>query len=94
MLSFLFLSLSNFKDCGSGCLQIKDESSCDIAFVHFAFVHSGLLSMENIILVNLIKKGMWYLCLRSGTECMETTALVQPSPFPEHFQSGNHTLSV
>lgn len=89
MLSFLFLSLSSFKDCGSGCLQIKDESSCD-----FAFVHSGLLSMENIILVNLIKKGMWYPCLRSGAECMEMTALVQPSPFPERIQSGNHTLPV
>lgn len=58
MLSFLFLSLSHFKDCGSGCLQIKNESNCDIAFVHFAFVHSGLLSMENTILVNLIKKGI------------------------------------
>lgn len=52
MLSFLFLSLSNFKDCGSGCLQIKDEASCHIGFVHSAILEwfPGLLSMESILL--------------------------------------------
>lgn len=49
MLSFLFLSLSDFKDCGSGCLQIKDEGSCDVAFIHSAILEwfPGLLSMES-----------------------------------------------